>query len=105
MSTQGLGADGVPPFGWGTERIINALEVPDRFVDIRSGPVPVRARLVWERSGVEVVETDVTGWRRVRGEMPMVLVTVDDPRSVVRGVWLPVTDVQRIDGQPRPPAA
>lgn len=93
--TEGVGADGVAPFGWGAERITNALEVPRRFVDIRSEPVAICARLAWERSGVQWVDTYATAWRRARGEVPMVLVTVDDPRSVVRGVWLPAHDVQR----------
>lgn len=92
--TEGVGADGVAPFGWGVERITNALDVPRRFVDLRSDPVPVRARLVWELSGEQWVDTWATAWRRVRGEVPMVLVVVDDPRSVIRGVWVPAHDVE-----------
>lgn len=91
----GIGADGVPSFGWATERITNSLEVPRKFVDLRSDPVPVRARLVWQQSGEQHIDTHATAWRRARGEVPMVLVVVDDPRSVVRGVWLPAHDVQR----------
>lgn len=91
----GIGADGVASFGWAAERITNALDVPRKFVDIRSSPVQVRARLVWERSGEQLIDTSVTAWRRARGEVPMVLVTVDDPRSVVRGVWIPARDVRR----------
>lgn len=91
----GTGADGVPSWDAGRDRILNALPVPKRFTSISDRPVPVRARLVWESTGEQFVDTVATGWRRARGEVPMALVTVLDPRSPVRGVWVPASDVRR----------
>ena len=76
----------------GREAIRNGRAVPARFTRARE-PIPVRARLVWETSGVQVIDTHATAWTRT-----LVLVRIDDARSQTRGVWLDADDVRR-----RPP--
>lgn len=77
----------------GREGILNDTPVPPRAAqrDLEP-PRRVRARLVWERSGPQVVETWATAWTRGR-----VLVTVLDPRSRTRGAWLSIRDAEPID--------
>lgn len=83
----------VPPWWAGHQRILNARAVPERFT--RCEPVPVRVRLRWADDGIEVIETRATAWTT-----PLVLVLVEDSRSVTRGVWVPAVDVTRL--RPRP---
>ena len=80
----------VPPWWVGHQRILNAPAVPERFN--RCEPVPVRLRLRWADDGFEVIETQSTAWTT-----PLVLVLVEDSRSITRGVWVPATDVTRHD--------
>lgn len=58
-------------------------------------PRPVRARIEWSRSGVEVIETEATSW--VPG---LALVTLLNARSLVRGVWLTTTDAVPLSPKP-----
>lgn len=81
----------VPPWWAGHQRILNARAVPERFT--RCEPVPVRVRLRWADDGVEVIETQATAWTT-----PLVLVLVEDSRSITRGVWVPAVDVTRLPG-------
>src|SRR5659263_412818 len=84
-------ANGDVPAWWaGHQRILNARAVPERFT--RCEPVPVRVRLRWADDGVEHLDTHATAWT-----IPLVLIQVDDPRSVTRGVWVPLADVTRLD--------
>lgn len=84
-------ADGeVPPWWAGHQQILNARAVPQRFT--RCEPIPVRVRLRWADDGVEVVTTTASAWTT-----PLVLVLVEDPRSVTRGALVPASDVTRLD--------
>lgn len=75
----------------GRQRILNAHPVPARRAQRDAQPpIPVRARLVWEDDGVELVDTVADGWTS-----RLVLVSVLDPRLLVRGVWLAPADVER----------
>lgn len=79
---------GIAPWWAGHQRILNARAVPERFTC--GDPVAVRARLLWSDDGPEVVDAVATAWTS-----PLVLVMVEDPRSITRGVWLPAGDVRR----------
>ncbi|GMA31620.1 hypothetical protein GCM10025875_16120 [Litorihabitans aurantiacus] len=50
----------------------------------------MRARLVWERDGVEWVDGRAMAWTR-----RLVLVEVLDARLELNGIWLEVCDVRR----------
>jgi len=52
--------------------------------------VPVTAWLVWERDGLEVVDTIATHWAGRD-----VLVELVDARQQVKGVWLASQDARR----------
>lgn len=73
----------------GRQSIRNARAVPARFTRARE-PVPVRARLVWETSGVQVIDTVATAWTT-----SLVLVRVGDACYQFRAAWLDVADVHR----------
>ena len=76
--------------------MLNAHPIPPAHAQRRlKPPRPVRARIEWSRSGVEVIETEATAW--VPG---LVLVTLTDGRSLVRGAWLTTTDA--VPMSPRP---
>ena len=80
----------------GRERVLNAHPIPPAHAQRRlQPPRPVRARIEWSRSGVEVIETEATAW--VPG---LVLVTLTDGRSPVRGVWLTTTDAVPLSPKP-----
>jgi len=74
------------------QQVLNARPVPDRWTRHREG-IRVRARIVWSRDGEGYLDTVAFGWTR-----QLVLVRLDDARSQFRGVWIPVGDVQRRDG-------
>lgn len=92
-----MGSNDVGPStdkGWaeGLQMVVNARKVPARRRQTRAHvPIPVRARIVWERDGEQVIDTRVTAWT-----YDLVLVEVLDPRSKVRGAWLIPKDVRRI---------
>jgi hypothetical protein len=75
-----------------TQAILNAGPVPPRHAQQDRPELPVTARLVWETDGVEFVET--VAYASYRGR---VLVRVDDARALLRGYWLAVDDVRRIN--------
>lgn len=81
------------------QRILNAHPVPERRHqhDLPT-PVPVRARVVWERDGEETKAARVVATSRVRGHAPLVLVhwTPPEPRSMILGAWLVEADVERL---------
>lgn len=86
----GMVANGDVSEWWaGHERILNARAVPERFT--RCEPIPVRVRVRWADDGVQHLDTHATAWTT-----PLVLIQVDDPRSVTRGVWVPAADVTRL---------
>lgn len=77
--------------------VLNERAIPhrraQRSLDL---PVPVRARLVWERDGVEQVDT--VAWAWTSGS---VLVELHDRRRQTIGLWLPAPDVRRLAGAGR----
>ena len=80
----------------GRERVLNAHPIPPTHAQRRlQPPRAVRARIEWSRSGIEVIETEATAW--VPG---LVLVTLTDGRSLVRGVWLTTTDAVPLSPKP-----
>lgn len=72
--------------------ILNARPIPPLRVvqTIARDLIPVTARIVWEREGVELVETAATGWTS-----HLVLVLMSDRRTRTCGVWLGTVDVTR----------
>lgn len=81
---------------WDTDRarwqtISNELPIPAASAQkVAPVPVPVHARIVWERDGLEVLDAKAIGWTSQE-----VLVQVLDPRRRIHGVWLPADDVRR----------
>lgn len=71
------------------QRILNARPIPP-WRSQRTGWVPVTARIVWERDGVEHLETYAFAWTH-----ELVLVQLIEPRYRFRGVWLDPADVSR----------
>jgi hypothetical protein len=69
--------------------IVNAIEakVPTHRLE---PPVPISARVLWDRDGEEWIETEALGW--TGGE---VYVRMSDPRYRLRAVWLDAADVRR----------
>lgn len=80
-------------------KALNAYPVPERKNqrDLPV-PVPVRARVVWERDGEETKLGRVVATSRVRGHVPLVLVhwTGTEVRSATLGAWLAENDVEQI---------
>ena len=73
------------------QAVLNARDVPPlRSQTIPADPIAARVRIVWERDGVELVDTVVTGWTS-----HLVLVLMTDHRARIRGVWLDPRDVRR----------
>lgn len=83
------GGGDVAPWWAGRQRILNARGVPGRFTHAPE-PVPVTVRVRWADDGEEELAGEAYGWT-----VPLVLVTVDDPRSAFRGIWVPAADVRR----------
>ncbi|WP_108495347.1 hypothetical protein [Promicromonospora sp. AC04] len=71
------------------QRITNAYEIPPRRSQ-RDCQIAVAARLVWERDGVEFLDTTAYAWS---GDL--VLVEVLDHRIRSNGVWVHKSDVRR----------
>ncbi len=82
----------MPAWHEGVQGIVNAHDVPRRFVRARV-PVPVTARVVWEVDGEEHLETVATAWTR-----RLVLVDVSDRRNRITAAWLELADVRRRHG-------
>lgn len=80
------------PHRWDERKqdVLNARPVPARFYDARWQPIPVTARIVWERDGPQTIDTRAEGWTSA-----LVLVLVGDPRARHVGYWLDLADVQR----------
>jgi hypothetical protein len=73
------------------QAIVNARPIPPRRAQkVAPWPIPIRARVVWERDGVELVDTVATGWTS-----RLALVEIVDHRWRLRGVWLDAADVRR----------
>ncbi|MEE6295224.1 hypothetical protein [Georgenia wangjunii] len=79
----------VLPWYEGHQAIVNAHDVPRRFTRARI-PIPVRARIVWEDDGVEVLDTLATAWTAA-----LVLVDVSDRRNRLNAAWIALADVRR----------
>jgi len=76
--------------------VLNALPIPPERDQRHMTQVRVRARVVWERDGVELVDGRAEYWAG-----RAVLVHWRDLRLRNLGVWLDVGDVERV----RPRAA
>ncbi|MFF2621262.1 hypothetical protein [Oerskovia jenensis] len=73
------------------QRVLNECPIPAlRVQKVAPDFIPVTARVVWERDGLELIETVATGWTS-----RLVLVELTDRRSRTRGVWLDPVDVRR----------
>jgi hypothetical protein len=68
---------------------VDAATTPDRT------PVPVRARVVWERAGEELIDARAMRWS---GRSVMVVPVGRRCRNGTLGVWLDADDVQRAVG-------
>jgi hypothetical protein len=53
-------------------------------------PVPITARILWDRDGEEWIETVALGWTGRE-----VYLRMSDPRYRLRAVWLDASDVRR----------
>lgn len=73
------------------QSIRNERPIPPRRAQVTApAPVPVVARIVWARDGVEHHETVAWAWTT-----RAVLVELHDRRCQTIGVWLPRRDVTR----------
>ena len=80
------------------QRILNGRGVPERrHQHDLPIPIPVRARIVWERDGEEALAGVVVATSHVPGQASLVLVhwTGPEPRSMTLGAWLVESDVVR----------
>lgn len=74
--------------------ITNALPVPPRAAQIDlTPPRAVTATIRWA-TGPETITTLADAWHG-----RAILVELLDPRSRVRGIWLPIEDVQPVTGE------
>lgn len=72
--------------------ILNARPIPPGNLQRRFPvPIPVTAWLVWERDGLELLETKATSW----SGRDVLVEIVGDSRSDALGVWLSVQDARR----------
>lgn len=71
------------------QEIANAFPIPPRGRQ-HDCLIPVTARLVWERDGLELLDTTAYAWFG-----RLVLVEVLDHRQQTHGAWLHVSDVRR----------
>jgi len=73
------------------QRLVNEWPIPARRAQVLApAPIPVTARLEWERDGVEHLDTVAWAWTT-----RAVLVELHDPRRQTIGVWLSAGDVAR----------
>lgn len=94
----GFTVDNPPPAGPEAyaelhQAILNELPVPPRHLQ-HDCLVRVGARLVWERDGLELLDTTAYAWFGRK-----VLVEVLDHRRQTHGVWLHISDVRRRSAQ------
>lgn len=83
------------PWNFYHQRILNAHEVPPHSAQVDLHPcVPVRARIVWEKDGVEYMETTAYAYSG-----RLILVHTNDRRNHGTGVWLSVEDALRLGPQ------
>lgn len=81
--------------------VLNECPIPHRRAQVGCGsPIPVTARVVWERDGVEEIDTVVWAWTS-----RSVLVEMHDVRRQTIGVWLPAHDVRRTTASTAPRGA
>lgn len=81
------------PAAWDSylQPLVNEHAVPARFTNARHPYPRVRARLVWQHDGEDVIETEAWSWTR-----DLVLVQVQDRRRQTNGAWLSAADVERV---------
>lgn len=73
------------------QTILNARPIPPRSAQrVDRRPIPVTVRVVWERDGAELIDTEAIDW--VGRD---VLVQIADDRCQTKGAWLPAEDVRR----------
>jgi hypothetical protein len=76
--------------GWSPGQVIvnsTGAKEPRRRLE---PPVPIRARIPWDRDGEEWIETVALGWTGQE-----VYLRMSDPRYQFRAVWLDAADVRR----------
>ncbi len=78
------------------QAIVNSVAIPSRHLQRDLAPkVPVRARLVWERDGQQMIETTCGIWAPTESG-PVVHVWLrGDRRAQVKWCWLRVGDTVR----------
>lgn len=81
------------PAAWDAylQPLANEHAVPASFTSAGHPYPRVRVRLIWERDGEDVIETEAWAWTR-----DLVLVYVRDRRRQTNGAWLSAADVERI---------
>jgi hypothetical protein len=94
MSTTGPAFHDSSLHSWDSHRgywqdVLNELPIPPRHLQ-HDCWVPVTARIVWERDGLERLDTVAYAWFGRK-----VLVEVLDHRRDTHGVWLHTSDVHR----------
>lgn len=73
------------------QAIVNAHPIPARRAQANAAiPIPVTARIIWERDGVEELKTVAWGWTTRLAQIEVI-----DPRWQTIGVWLSACDVRR----------
>jgi len=73
------------------QRIRNARPIPPAALQVAAKPpIDVTAWIVWDRDGLELLDTTAQAWAGLD-----VLVAVRDVRWPVLGVWLVAPDVRR----------
>jgi hypothetical protein len=76
------------------QAILNERPIPPRHLQrVDRTPIPVTARIIWQRDGQELIDTRALDW--VGRD---VLVEILDRRWRVTAVWIDAGDVRRRDG-------
>ena len=73
------------------QAILNARPIPPSERQMAAKPpIDVSAWIVWERDGLQIIQTTAQAWAGRD-----VLVAIQDVRWPVLGAWLPAQDVRR----------
>lgn len=72
------------------QHILNAHDVPPGVHHDVENPIPVTVRILWERDGLEEVDTVAVEWTS-----RLVRVWLSDRRWQPAAVWVPAEDVRR----------
>jgi hypothetical protein len=73
------------------QAITNEVPIPPRHDHVDAPePIPVTARIHWERDGEEQLDTQAVAWSG-----RAVLISIHDRRRQILGVWLDAADITR----------